>query len=98
MSIDSNMANQMLYGDFPKLTTTIAQKRVRFSEYCWRTKAEIIHKHLFQEHTPGKQFLCMNLFIEQLIEDNNLLKDQLQNAVKDYMEKTVHKCDQFNDG
>lgn len=46
MSIGSNMTNQMLYGDFPKLTTTIALRRVRFSEYCWITKTEIIHKDL----------------------------------------------------
>lgn len=64
--------------------TTTAERRVRFSEHCWRNKKEIIHKVLLWKPMQGNQ-LCgrqAQTFFHQLIEDTKLLREQLQTKIE----------------
>ena len=39
----AHLTNHQLYGNIPKLSTTICTRRLRFSGHCWRSKKELIH-------------------------------------------------------
>ena len=46
--------NKELYGDLPRVSTTLRERRLRFSGHCWRSKAEVIPKLLFWQPTQGR--------------------------------------------
>ena len=79
------MRNEVLYGEIPKITTVIAAQRMRFSEHCWRNKDELAHQLLLWEPTHGKG-ACgrpRRTFIDQLVDDTELQKEDLANAMND---------------
>ena len=77
--------NKVLYGNLPKITTTIRETRLRFCGHCWRSREEIVPQLLLWEPTHGKrsQGRPKKTFIDQLIEDTGLTKEELQRAMED---------------
>ena len=79
------MRNEVICGAIPKITTTIAAQSVRFSEHCWRSKDELAHQLLLWEQTHGKRARGRprQKFIDQLLDDMELQKEDLANAMND---------------
>ena len=79
------MRNEVLYGEIPKITTTIATQRARFCGHCWRSKDELAHQLLLWEPTHGKRDrgIPRRTFIDQLVDDTELQKEDLANAMND---------------
>ena len=46
VSWKQHMRNEVLHSEIPKIKTTIAAQRVRFSGHCWRSKDEPSHQLL----------------------------------------------------
>ena len=74
-----------MVGGIPKITTTIAAQRVRFSGHCWRSKDELAHQLLLWEPTYGKRARGRprRTFIDQLVDDTELQKEDIANAMND---------------
>ena len=81
--------NEVLYGKIPKVATTIAAQRVTFSRHCWRSKDELAHQLLLWEPTHGKRDrgIPRRTFIDQLVDDTELQKEDLANAMNDSKRK-----------
>ena len=78
------ISNNVLYDNLPKITNTIATQRVSFAEHCFRSK-EVIHKLILWEPRCGKNTRgrpAQN-FINQLTDDTNLDKEDLETAMSD---------------
>ena len=75
------MRNEVICGAIPKIMTTIAAQSVRFSGHCWRSKDELAHQLLLWEPTHGKR--PRRTFIDQLVDDTELYKEDLANAMND---------------
>ena len=85
VSWKQHMRNEVLYSEIPKITTAIAAQRVRFSGHCWRSKDELAHQLLLWKPTHGKR-TCGRLrltFIDQLVDDTELQKEDLANTMND---------------
>lgn len=50
-----HVSNQELYGDIPKLSSTIRQRRMRFAGHCFRASNQPISKLLFWTPSQGKR-------------------------------------------
>ena len=85
VSWNQHMRNEVLYGEIPKITTTIVTQRARFSGHCWRSKDELAHQLLLWEQTHGKRARGRprQKFIDQLLDDMELQKEDLANAMND---------------
>lgn len=59
VSWHQRMIYQMLDGDLPKLMTT-TERRVLFSENCWKSKIKINQQALLWELTQGNLFSLTN--------------------------------------
>ena len=80
-----HITNKALYGKLPSLSTTIAERRTRFSGHCWRSKDEVIYKLLLWEPTNGKRSRGRpaKTYIDQMMEDTQLENDELHRAMED---------------
>ena len=78
------ISNNVLYDNLPKITNTIATQRVSFAEYCFRSK-EVIHKLILWGPRCGKNTRRRPVrnFINQLTDDTNLDKEDLETAMSD---------------
>lgn len=85
VSWTQHMTNEVLYGDIPKITTTIATQRVRFCGHCWRSKEELAHQLLLWEPTHGKRSRGRprRTYVDQLMDDTGLRKEELPKAMED---------------
>ena len=74
-----------MIGKIPKITTTNAVQKVRFSRHCWRSKDKLAHQLLLWEPTHGKRprGRPRQTFIDQLVDDTELQKEDLRNAMND---------------
>ena len=80
-----HVTNKELYGDLPKLSTTLKERRLRFIGNVWRKTDETAQKLLLWEPTHGKRkqgrprYTC----VDQLRDDTGLekyhLKEMMQN-------------------
>ena len=50
-----HITNKILYGDLPKLTTTIRQRRMRFAGHCARATDQPVSELLFWTPSYGKR-------------------------------------------
>ena len=77
--------NYCMVGKIPKIVTVIAAQRVRFSGHCWRSKNELAHQLLLWEPTHGKRARGRprRTFTDQLVDDTELQKEDLANAMND---------------
>ena len=78
------ISNNVLYDNLPKITNTIATQRVSFAGNCLRNK-EVIHKLILWEPRCGKNTRerPARKFINQLTDDTNLDKEDLETARSD---------------
>ena len=77
------ISNNVLYDNLPKITNTIATQRVSFAGHCFRSK-EVIHKLILWEPRFGKNTRRpARNFINQLTDDTNLDKEDLETAMSD---------------
>ena len=85
VSWKQHMRNDVLYHEIPKITTTIAAQRVRFSRHCWHSKDELAHQLLLWEPRHGKRAwgTSRRLFIDRLVDASELQKENLANAMND---------------
>ena len=77
------ISNNVLYDNLPKITNTIATQRVSFAGHCFPSK-EVIHKLILWEPRCGKKTRrpAQN-FINQLTDDTNHDKDDLETVMSD---------------
>ena len=78
------ISNNVLYHNLPKITNTIASRRVSFARHCFRSK-EVTHKLILWEPKCGKNTRGRPArnFINQLTDDTNLDKEDLETAMSD---------------
>ena len=74
------ISNNVLYDNLPKITNTIAS----FAKHCFGSK-EVIHKLILWEPRCGKNTRGRpaRTFINQLTDDTNLDKEDLETAMSD---------------
>ena len=79
-----SISNNVLYDNLPKITNTNATQRLNFAGHCLRSK-EVIHKLILWEPRCGKNTRGRPArnFINQLIDDTNLDKGDLETAMSD---------------
>ena len=85
VSWKQHMRNEVLHGEIPKITTAIAAQRKRLSGHCWQSNDEVVYQLLLWEPTHGKR-TCgrpRQTFIDQLVDDSELQKEDLANAMND---------------
>ena len=72
-------------GKIPKITTINAAQKVRFSRHCWHSKDKLAHQLLLWEATHGKRprGRPRQTFIDQLVDDTELQKEDLRNVMND---------------
>ena len=78
------ISNNVLYDNLPKITSTISTQRVSFAGHCFRSK-EVVHKLILWEPKCGKNTRRRptRKFINQLTDDTNLDKEDLETAMND---------------
>lgn len=79
------ITNDALYGGLPRITTTIKEKRLRFSGHCWRSKNEIVHDLILWElkHGTRRSGRPPLTFTDQLENDTGISREQLPPAMED---------------
>ena len=67
----THMRNEELYGNLPKVSTKIQQRRMRLAGYCVRHEEEIANKLVLWEPTEGESSRGRRkaTFIDTLLED-----------------------------
>ena len=80
--------NKELYGDLPRVSTTLRERRLRFSGHCWRSKAEVIPKLLFWQPTQGRRSRGRpaQTYIDQMERDTGLLRTEIPTIMEDRKE------------
>ena len=81
-----HVSNQELYGDVPKLSLTIQQRRLRFAGHCYRSTNQPISKLLFWTPTGGKRGSGAGnkTFIKMLKKDTKLQSEtEIQRLMAD---------------
>ena len=78
------LSNNVLYDNLPSITITIATQRVSFAGHCFRSK-EVVRKLILWEPRCGKNTRGRPArnFINQLTDDTNLDKEDLEIAMHD---------------
>lgn len=81
----SHTTNKELYGDLPRVSQTIQERRLQFSGHCMRSKSEVISDVLLWEPSHGKRSRGRpaKTYIDQLVEDTGLEREDLQKAMED---------------
>ena len=88
--------NKELYGNTPKISSTIRQQRMRFAGHCWRSKEELIAAVLLWNPKHGKRSegRPRKTYIDQLLDDTGCRLEELPNAMEDRVgwKKRVNEC------
>ena len=88
--------NKELYGNIPKISSSIRQQRMRFAGHCWRSKKELIADVLLWNPKHGKrsQGRPRKTYIDQLLDDTGCSLEELHNAMEDRVgwKKRVNEC------
>ena len=79
-----HMTNLELYGRIPPISTTLRERRIRFSGYIWRSKNEISSQLLFWEPRHGKRSRGRpaTTYIDQLERDTGLSRQNLPRVME----------------
>ena len=77
--------NDQLYGDIPKISNIIKERRTRFAGHCWRSKNELASDLLlwFPKHGYTEVGRPCKTYIKQLALDTGLQTEDLKNAMED---------------
>ena len=49
------ITNEVLYARIPRISTTIRERRLRFSGHCWRSKSEVVSDYVLWKPKHGKR-------------------------------------------
>ena len=81
----AHLTNRQLYSNISKLSTTIRTRRLRFSEHCWRSKKELIHKVILWEpkHGNGSRGIPTTTFIDTIERDAGIKRENLPAVMED---------------
>ena len=73
-----HVSNKELYGDIPRLSLTISQRRLRFSGHCFRAENQPVTKLLFWTPQQGKRARGPGIktYLKMLREDTQLTSDE----------------------
>ena len=79
------MTNKELYGNLPKISETICERRVRFSGHCWRSREEVVHQLILWAQSHGKRSRGRppTTYIDQLTDDTGMEREELGTAMGD---------------
>ena len=85
ISWKSHTTNNMLYGNLPKVSTTIRERGLQFSGHCWRSKGKIVPQLLLWEPSHGKRSRGRpaKTYLGQLVEYTGLAKEDLPRKMDD---------------
>ena len=68
-----------IYGNIPKLSSSVAVKRARFAGHCFRAKEEVISDLIFWKKSESRKLT----FPEVVARDTGINKDELPTVMKD---------------
>ena len=79
------MTNKELYGDLPRITDKIRERRLSFAGHCCRSKEETVSRILNWNHKHGKRKAGRpNLtYIDLLKQDTGLEESDIKTAMLD---------------
>ena len=74
-----------LYGPLPPISHTIRERRVTFAGHCWRSKEELVSDLILWEprHGKARRGRPRKTYINQLLEDTQLQRDNIEAAMED---------------
>ena len=77
-----------LYGPLPPISHTIRERRVTFAGHCWRSKEELVSDLILWEprHGKARRGRPRKTYINQLLEDTQLQRDNIEAAMEDQEE------------
>ena len=77
--------NKELYGNIPKISDTIRERRTRFAGHCWRSKSELVSDLLLWTPKHGHTTVGRphKTYIDQLAQDAGMQIQDLKNAMED---------------
>ena len=84
-----------MYGNTPRLSTTIRRQRLSFSDHCWSAKGEMVADVILCHPSygkPGKDiptyryiyiyiYIYIKTYIDQLVNDTVCRPDEIQNEI-----------------
>ena len=87
-----HITNKVLYGDLPKLSDTLKERRLRFIGHVWRKTDETAQKLPLWEPTQGKrkQGRPTYTYVDQLRDDTGLEKNHLKEMMQNREEWRGH--------
>ena len=73
------ITNEVLYAGLPRISTTIRERRLRFSGHCWRSKNEVVSDLFLWEPKHGKSSVGgqARKFVDLLEADTVVARDCL---------------------
>ena len=73
------ITNEVLYAGLPRTSTTIRDRRLRFSGHCWRNENEVVSDLVLWELKHGKRNIRgqARTFVDLLEADTGVLRDCL---------------------
>ena len=81
----NHTAHEVLYAGLPRISTTITERRLRFSGHCWRSKVEVVSDWVMWEPKHCKRSVkgqaCS--FVDLLEADTGVPRDCLPAAMDD---------------
>ena len=79
------MTNKDLYGDMPKVSDKIRERRARFAGHCFRGSKELVHKliHWIPKHGARKRGRPALTYIDILKRDTGLQVEEIKTAMLD---------------
>lgn len=100
ISWQSHTPNEVVYGDLPKVTEKVRQRRLRAAGHYHRHKEEIAEEVLFWEPKHGKPGARNKTYVQQLREDTGLDNNkEVQAAMEDrklwranFLQQPREKC------
>ena len=77
--------NQVLYAGIARISTTIRQRRLRFSGHCWRSENEVVSDLVLWEPKHGKRSVGgqARTFVDLLEADTGVPRDCLPAVMDD---------------
>ena len=84
ISWTKHITNIELYGNLPKITDTLKERRLRFIGHVWRKTDEMAQKLLLCEPMPGKRYSYM--YVDQLRDNTGFEKKNLMEKMQNRKE------------
>ena len=85
MTWRQRITNEVLYAGLPRTSTTIRERRLRFSGHCWRSKNGVVSDLVLWEPTHGYRSVGgqTHTYVGLLEADTGVPRDCLRAAMDD---------------